>query len=133
MNRTCNILWVAERILGEILRHRPIFLLKSWCSLKKKESSLVIRPRFLIFSPKIVLFSRKNKVFVSDRPHVSLILFKNSGVLHSVEKYRSSRTNSLVTQSLPYVCISSGAFLRVRRINIEKKIKILMTCINRVE
>ena len=63
MSRACNILSVAERILCEILRHRPVlqktkghhlkqvpffllFVQNSWCSLKLHLKSL---PDFLLF------------------------------------------------------------------------------------
>ena len=84
MSRTCNILWVGlgKKLFG-FLRHRPIFVpksccslknirflheirlgfllffSKSWCSLKKNKSSPKICPRFFTFHPKIVVFSKK--------------------------------------------------------------------------
>ena len=79
-----------------------LFILKSQCSLKKR-FLVVIRPRFLIFSQKLDLLSKKKKVFASDWPYVSLILFQNRAVFYSVEKYRSLRTNSLVMQSMTYM------------------------------
>ena len=55
MGRTCNILWVAERILCDISMTYTNFVLKSWCSLKKKDHHL----KSVTFRPEIVVFSKK--------------------------------------------------------------------------
>ena len=59
MSRACNILWVVERTLCEILRHRPIFNLQLCCFPKKNRSSLEISPNFLTFCPKFMVFIKK--------------------------------------------------------------------------
>ena len=41
--------------LKSYIRHRPIFVLKSWCSLKKKNKGHYLKsvPHFTIFVPKL--------------------------------------------------------------------------------
>ena len=49
MGRACNILWVAERTLCEILRHRSIFGLQLFVSPKNIGHHLKLVPIFLLF------------------------------------------------------------------------------------
>ena len=60
MSRTCDISWVElGKKLYVVLRHWPIFVPKSCCSLKNIRFLHETRLGFFTFLPKIMVFSKK--------------------------------------------------------------------------